>query len=93
MFKIFDLHNDYFFKLNTETKKNNYFLKNEDYIEKAMSVIWTSELNEIESCIEKRLNELNALVKSEDFEKIQLEVKELLALIKERNSLCKALKK
>ena len=51
MFKIFDLHNDYFFKLNSDCKKSNYFLKNEDYIEKVMSVVWTSELNEEESLL------------------------------------------
>lgn len=49
MYKIFDLHNDYFFKLNTKNKKDNYFLKYNDYIEKIVSVIWTSELNEKES--------------------------------------------
>ena len=49
MFKIFDLHNDYFFKLNSETKKNDYFLKNDEYIDKVMTAIWTSELNEAES--------------------------------------------
>lgn len=49
MFKIFDLHNDFYFKLNNDNKKNNYFLKYKDYIEQVMSVVWTSELNEAES--------------------------------------------
>ncbi len=49
MFKIFDLHNDYFFKLNSDIKKNNYFLKNDEYIDKVITAIWTSELNETES--------------------------------------------
>ncbi len=79
MFKIFDLHNDYFFKLNTETKKYNYFLKNEEYIEKAMSVIWTSELNEIES--------LSAIKRAREFvnktEKTLLAVEDLHFLSKE----------
>lgn len=49
MYKIFDLHNDYYFKLNSDDKKDKYFSKNKDYIEKVISAIWTSDLNEKES--------------------------------------------
>lgn len=49
MYKIFDLHNDYYLKLNTDNKKNRYIEKNKKHTENIISAIWTSELNEKES--------------------------------------------
>ncbi len=49
MFKVFDLHNDFYLKLNTNEKKDKYVLKCESFAENIVSAIWTSELNETES--------------------------------------------
>lgn len=48
MFKIFDLHNDYFLQIPKDSKKQSYLQKqnNEHNI---ISAIWTSEMNEQES--------------------------------------------
>ena len=49
MYRIFDLHNDYFLKLNSEFKKNKYIKKcqsDDDYV---ISAVWTSELSTDES--------------------------------------------
>ena len=48
MYKIFDLHNDYFLKIQKDSKKDNYLSKHE-IAENIVSAIWTSELNEKES--------------------------------------------
>ena len=48
MYKIFDLHNDYFLKIQKDSKKDNYLSKH-DIAENIVSAIWTSELNEKES--------------------------------------------
>lgn len=49
MYKIFDLHNDYYLKLNTDGKKDKYITKNKDHAENIISAVWTSELNSNES--------------------------------------------
>ncbi|MBP3581477.1 MAG: membrane dipeptidase [Clostridia bacterium] len=49
MYKIFDLHNDYFLKLNSDSKKDRY-IKNLD--NNIISAIWTSGLCERESFAE-----------------------------------------
>ena len=49
MYKIFDLHNDYFLKFNNENKKFNYVTKKAETAENIVSAIWTSELNNDES--------------------------------------------
>lgn len=48
MFKIFDLHNDYFLQMQKDSKKQNYLEKSSD-AENIVSAIWTSEMNEQES--------------------------------------------
>lgn len=52
MYKIFDLHNDYFLRLNSLKKKKNYVTKKSNDAENIVSVVWTSELNTDESFIE-----------------------------------------
>ena len=46
MYKIFDLHNDYFLKIQKDTKKDTYLSRHEN-AENIVSAIWTSELKEI----------------------------------------------
>lgn len=48
MYKIFDLHNDYFLQIPKDSKKDNYLSKY-DLAENIISAVWTSELNERES--------------------------------------------
>lgn len=48
MYKIFDLHNDYFLKIQKDSKKDTYLSKN-DTAQNIISAVWTSELNEKES--------------------------------------------
>lgn len=45
MYKIFDLHNDYYFKLKSDSKKHSYVTKSSEQAESIISAIWTSELN------------------------------------------------
>lgn len=49
MYKIFDLHNDYFLKLSTDSKKDKYVNSHDSHI---VSAIWTSSLNTDESLAE-----------------------------------------
>ena len=51
MFKIFDLHNDYFLKLRS-AKLNRYVCKNDEKFNKIISAVWTSELSVRESLSE-----------------------------------------
>ncbi len=48
MYKIFDLHNDYFLGIPKDSKKDSYLSKHEQ-AENIISAVWTSELNEKES--------------------------------------------
>ena len=48
MYKIFDLHNDYFLSIVGDIKKKTYIDKQEQ-AENIISAVWTSELNERES--------------------------------------------
>lgn len=50
MYRIFDLHNDYFLKLKTDNKKSKYVTKGEN--QNIISAIWTSDLNTRESFFE-----------------------------------------
>ena len=52
MYKVFDLHNDYYFKILSTEKKNNYVLKKSEKAENIVSAIWTSELSNDESMFE-----------------------------------------
>ena len=49
MYKIFDLHNDYFLKLGTDKKKNKYVESGSKSAENIVSAVWTSELSNEES--------------------------------------------
>lgn len=49
MYRIFDLHNDYFLKLKTDNKKCLYITKTAESAENIVSAVWTSELNNDES--------------------------------------------
>ena len=49
MYKIFDLHNDYFLKLTSDNKKNQYVTKSSELAENIISAVWTSELDIDES--------------------------------------------
>ncbi len=49
MYKIFDLHNDYFLKLKNDTKKTLYITKDAEIAENIISAVWTSELDIDES--------------------------------------------
>ena len=48
MYKIFDLHNDYFLRMPRDSQKKGYITKQER-AESIISALWTSELNETES--------------------------------------------
>lgn len=54
MYKIFDLHNDYFLKIRSDTKKSSYIDKKSAAAENIISAIWTSELSQDESMREIR---------------------------------------
>lgn len=72
-------------EIKTETKKVYEALRYSDYVS-------TPELIKIEVHIEDHLKQLKVAVESEDLEMVQTEANELLLLIKERNSKCKATK-
>lgn len=59
MYKIFDLHNDYFLKLNSDYKKDKYVKDGENF--DIVSAVWTSDLNNEESMseIERARNYVN----------------------------------
>jgi len=52
MYKIFDLHNDYFLKLKTDKNKNKYISKHSSSAGNIVSAIWTSELSREEAMYE-----------------------------------------
>ncbi len=52
MYNIFDLHNDYFLKLKSETKKNAYISKKAKAAGGIVSAVWSSELSPDESIYE-----------------------------------------
>ncbi len=72
-------------EIKTETKKVYEALRYSDYVS-------TPDLFKVEVHIEDHLKQLKVAVESEDLEMVQTEVNELLLLIKERNSICKATK-
>lgn len=78
MYKIFDLHNDYFLRIPNDYKKDSYLQKH-NTAENIISAIWTSELNELES--------FEMLERARDFvnkrEKLFLGVEDLHFLSKE----------
>ncbi len=45
MYKIFDLHNDYFLKFRSDNKKSKYVQKSSKQAEMIVSAVWTSELS------------------------------------------------
>lgn len=59
MYKIFDLHNDYFLKLNSDYKKDKYVKSGENF--DIISAVWTSDLSNEESLseIERARNYVN----------------------------------
>lgn len=48
MYKIFDLHNDYFVEIKKDKKKNSYINK-QDYAANIVSAVWTSEMDELKA--------------------------------------------
>ena len=72
-------------EIRAEIKKVYEALRYSDYVS-------TSELVKIEVHIEDHLAQLKIAVENEDLEMVQTETNELLLLIKERNSKCKATK-
>ena len=48
MYKIFDLHNDYFLQMPRDSQKKGYIIK-QNLAENIISALWTSELSEVES--------------------------------------------
>ena len=72
-------------EIQAETKKVYEALRYSDYMSCA-------ELLKIEVHIEDHIEQLKIAVTNEDLEMVQAETKELLLLIKERNSKCKMLK-
>ena len=70
-------------EIKEEVKKVYEGLRYSDYVS-------TPALIKIEVHIEDHLKQLRVAVDSEDLEMVQTEVNELLLLIKERNSICKA---
>ena len=52
MYKIFDLHNDYFLKIRSDQKKTKYIDKKSKQAESIVSAVWTSELSCDESIYE-----------------------------------------
>ena len=49
MYRVFDLHNDYFLKLKSESKKDKYVSKCRESDGKIISAVWTSELSNEDS--------------------------------------------
>lgn len=49
MYKIFDLHNDYFLKLKSNTKKDKYISASKQDFDGIISAVWTSELSNEDS--------------------------------------------
>ena len=49
MYKVFDLHNDYFLKLRSDSKKDKYVSKCGESDGQIVSAVWTSELSSDES--------------------------------------------
>ena len=49
MYKLFDLHNDYFLKLKSKNKKEGYVSKCKPDAENIITALWTSELSNDES--------------------------------------------
>ena len=49
MYKLFDLHNDYFLKLKTDSKKQKYIKNSIVDAENIITALWTSELSNDES--------------------------------------------
>lgn len=49
MYKIFDLHNDFYLKLNSNSKRERYLKCSSKFLGCLISAIWTSELNQQES--------------------------------------------
>ncbi len=78
MYKIFDLHNDYFLRIPKDSKKDNYLSKHET-AENIISAVWTSKMNETESfeMLERARNFVNKR------EKLFLGVEDLHFLSKE----------
>ena len=72
-------------EIKEEVKKVYEGLRYSDYVS-------TPALIKIEVHIEDHLKQLKVAVESEDLEMVQTEADELLLLIKERNSICKATK-
>jgi len=52
MYKIFDLHNDYFLKIRSDRQKTRYVDKKSKMAESIVSAVWTSELSLDESIAE-----------------------------------------
>lgn len=52
MYKVFDLHNDYFLKLRSNSKKDRYISKCSQNDGEIISAVWTSELSSEESLYE-----------------------------------------
>lgn len=59
MYKIFDLHNDYFLKLRSDKQKSKYVDKKSKDAEAIVSAVWTSELSPDES--------MDAIEKARDY--------------------------
>ena len=49
MYKVFDLHNDYFLKLKSQARQDRYVSKCKDNDGQIVSAVWTSELSSDES--------------------------------------------
>ncbi len=49
MYKIFDLHNDYYLKLSGTSKKDRYIKKCDKFVKNIITAVWTSELSVEES--------------------------------------------
>ena len=78
MYKIFDLHNDYFLRIINDNKKLGY-LEKQKHAGNIISAIWTSELNEKESF--SMLEKARTFVNSQ--EKLFLGVEDLHFINKE----------
>ena len=78
MFKIFDLHNDYFVSIPKDSKKEAY-LSRRDSAENIISAVWTSEFNEAESFV--MLNRAREFVNKR--EKLYMGVEDLHFLSKD----------
>lgn len=62
MYKIFDLHNDYFLHKKSTLSKKTYFKNNQKFLDSIATVVWTSELDQDSAM--KKIIDANSFVQN-----------------------------